>query len=66
MTDNIERRFEEHKSGKGGFFTRTAGVEKLLYNEEFSGRLEAHKRESQLKRWPRRKKLALINGDLDC
>jgi predicted GIY-YIG superfamily endonuclease len=39
-------------------------VNKLLFKEEFSSRIEATKRESQIKGWTKRKKLALVNGDL--
>jgi putative endonuclease len=38
-------------------------VNKLLFKEEFSSRIEATKRESQIKGWTRSKKLALIKGD---
>jgi putative endonuclease len=65
MTNNVERRFQEHRSGKGGSFTRSFGVDKLLYTEQYSSRREALIRESQLKGWTKRKKLALIKGSLD-
>jgi len=64
VTDNVERRFQRHKSGQGGRFTNRSGVQKLLYHEKFSVRSYALKREAQLKGWTRRKKLVLINGDL--
>jgi putative endonuclease len=64
VTDNIEKRLEKHKSGQGGHFTKTFGVKRLLYREEFSVRRDAIKREAQLKGWTRKKKLALIRGDL--
>jgi len=64
VTDNIDRRVEDHKKGNGGRYTKIAGVNKLLFKEEFGSRIEATKRESQIKGWTRRKKLALINGDL--
>jgi len=64
VTNNIEKRLEKHKSGRGGNFTKTFGVKRLLYREEFSVRRDAIKREAQLKGWTRKKKLALIRGDL--
>jgi len=64
VTNNLDRRIEDHKQGKGGKFTKIAGANKLLFKEEFSSRIEATKRESQIKGWTRRKKLALISGDL--
>jgi putative endonuclease len=65
VTDNVEKRFLRHKSGQGGSFTNRFGVQGLLYYEKFSIRSEAFKRERQLKGWTRRKKLALIRGNLD-
>lgn len=63
ITDNLERRFEEHKAGKGGKFTRAFKVDKLLYSELCGSKNEALKREAQIKDWTRRKKLTLIQGD---
>jgi predicted GIY-YIG superfamily endonuclease len=64
VTDNIEKRLEKHKSGQGGHFTKIFGIRRLLYREKFSVRRDALKREAQLKGWTRKKKLALIRGDL--
>jgi putative endonuclease len=64
VTNNFDKRLEYHKQGSGGWFTKRAGANKLLYKVEFSSRIEAVKRESLIKGWTRRKKLALINGDL--
>lgn len=62
-TDDMKRRFKEHQSGKGGHFTSYNKPNKILYTEEFSGKPKAEKREQQIKRWSRAKKLALIQGD---
>lgn len=64
ITDNLKRRFEEHKSGKGSKFTRAFKVNKLLYSEPCASKSEALKREAQIKSLPRKKKLAFINKDL--
>lgn len=63
ITDNLERRFEEHKTGKGGKFTHAFKVDKLLYSEPCGSKNEALKREAQIKGWTKRKKLTLIAGD---
>ena len=63
ITDDVERRFEEHLSGKGGRYTASNRPVKILYKEEFSEKFQAERRESQIKRWSQAKKLALINGD---
>ncbi len=64
MTNDVERRFDEHKTGKGGHFTRAFGVKSILFKEEHPTRSEAMKRESQIKRWSKAKKRALINNDI--
>jgi putative endonuclease len=63
ITDNLERRLAKHKSGKGGKFTRAFVAKRLLYSEERLTKGNALKRESEIKRWRRKKKLALINGN---
>ncbi len=61
ITTDIERRFKEHSSGKGGAYTRSKKVKKVLYTEQCKTRSEALKREAEIKGWRRDKKLALIN-----
>ncbi len=61
ITNNLERRFQEHADKIGGHYTRTHKVEKVLYSEEYPTRSDALKRESEIKGWRREKKLALIN-----
>ena len=61
ITTDIERRFREHNAGKGGAYTRSKKVKKVLYTEQHKTRGEALKREAQIKGWRREKKLALIN-----
>lgn len=60
ITTDIQRRFKEHNSGKGGAYTRSKKVKKVLYTEQFETRSEAQKRESKIKSWNRQKKLNLI------
>jgi predicted GIY-YIG superfamily endonuclease len=64
ITNNIERRIEDHKQGNGGRFTKVFGVNRLLYKEEFNAKIEAVKREARIKGWTRKKKMALIQGDV--
>ncbi len=60
ITTDLIRRLAEHKEGKGGHYTRARKVMKLLYQEKQSDRSSALKREAEIKRWDRKKKLALI------
>ena len=56
VTNNIERRIYEHKSGEIKGFTQKYNVHKLVYVEMYSN----IKREKQLKGWSRSKKNILI------
>ncbi|MFA5098288.1 MAG: GIY-YIG nuclease family protein [Candidatus Margulisiibacteriota bacterium] len=62
ITNNLERRFNEHFSGKGCKYTIANPAKKMRYTEKFETRSEAAKREAQIKGWTRTKKLALIKG----
>ena len=60
ITTDLKRRFDEHRSGKGSRYTRSHGVKKIVYTERFKTRSAASKRESEIKRLSRQKKLDLI------
>lgn len=62
ITTNIERRFEEHKTGKGGHYTRSHGAVKIVYEERKKNRSTASKREAQIKNLNRKQKQDLIKG----
>ena len=64
ITENLKRRFKEHQEGKGGHYTKYCKPQKIIYFEECASKTLAEKREKQIKRWSRVKKLALINKDL--
>jgi putative endonuclease len=64
ITDNLERRFSEHRNKKGGHYTSSHGAKRLLYSEKFDTKSEALKRERQIKGWRREKKLKLMNHNL--
>lgn len=62
ITKNLENRFRQHKDGKGGRFTRSHKVAKVLHSEKFETKSEALKREAEIKKWRRKKKLQLIKS----
>lgn len=65
-TDDVEKRFEQHKSGKGAKYTRANKPVKILWQKEFSTKEEAMKEEYRIKKTlTREQKLALINSDLN-
>ena len=59
-TTDVDRRIKEHNSRKGGNYTRLRTPVKLEHREICQCRSDAQKREEQIKRWSRQKKLALI------
>ena len=61
MTNNLERRVQEHKSGLIPGFTQKYNCHKLVYYEVFNDVNQAIEREKQLKKWSRIKKEALID-----
>lgn len=65
QTTDIEKRLERHSQGHGARYTADHKNFKLVYSENFPTRQAAMQRETQLKKWSRQKKLALIRGDKD-
>jgi len=65
VTSDIQRRLKEHNSGKGGRYTKSRAPVTLVYSEAYKTKSEALSRESQIKRWSRAKKMALIEQDYD-
>lgn len=59
ITTDVNRRFKEHKEGKGGHYTRSHKPKKLFYSEAVGSKSKALKREKQIKGWSREKKLRL-------
>ena len=56
-TNDLEKRFESHKNGKGGKYTRSHKPLRFVYTEIFSTKSEALKREIEIKSWDRQKKI---------
>ena len=46
---NVGYRFEQHKKGRGGRYTKIHRPVKIVYTEEFENRSEAVKREREIK-----------------
>lgn len=59
-TDCIEQRIAEHMDGKGGLYTAKRLPITLVFLQEFATRDEAYNVEHQIKKWTRKKKIALI------
>ena len=58
-TNDLEKRLAAHNAGTGAKYTRSRRPVRLFYYEEFEEKCEAQRRECEIKRLPREKKLAL-------
>ena len=63
-SNNPRARFADHKNGKGGRYTRSHKPIKLLYTEQLESKSAALKRESQIKSWPREKKIKILKLEI--
>ena len=59
-TNNTEQRILRHNSGRGSKYVRAHGGGKIVYRESFKTIGEAMRREIEVKKWPRQKKINLI------
>jgi putative endonuclease len=59
FTNNLLRRWSEHRSGKGAKYCRSKNLE-LKYFETFSDRSSAMRREIEIKSYTKQKKRELI------
>lgn len=59
-TTNLNRRLKEHNSGKGARYTKGRHPVKLVYFEKYLSKAEAMKREYQIKKMTKHKKIKLI------
>ena len=60
VSTDVKRRIREHNSKKGSKALRGKRPITLACSEKYPNRSKAQKREAEIKRWPRVKKLALI------
>ena len=61
ITTDLERRFAEHKSGKGSKYARARKAGKIVYSEKKKNRSTASKREAEIKSWTRARNLTLVH-----
>ncbi len=60
VTNNLERRAEEHRTAPPTTFTGKYNVHRLVWYEDYPDANAAIAREKQIKLWVRKKKLKLI------
>lgn len=64
-TVDVNRRLNEHQSGRGANFTKQRLPVRLLYVEEYDRIQDAFAREKQVQKWSREKKWALMEGNFE-
>ncbi|WP_315773610.1 MULTISPECIES: GIY-YIG nuclease family protein [unclassified Bradyrhizobium] len=63
ITNDVRRRLEDHRAGRGAKFVSRYKVFRLVHVESFPTPIEAIAREKQLKNWHRDWKVELIERD---
>jgi putative endonuclease len=62
ITTDLKKRFKAHREGKGAQFTARNKPTKILYTEEQPSQKDAMKREREIKKLPKKKKLDLCSN----
>ena len=60
ISNNPEKRFADHKNGKGGRYTKIHKPIKIVYLQQVPSKSHALKRELQIKGWSRLKKINIL------
>lgn len=63
ITDDLSKRLEKHRAGKGAKYTRGRSPLQLVYTEKCPDHSAALRREIEIKRLSRPQKLALCTQD---
>jgi len=64
VASNLIRRFQQHTLGKGSRYVRSRKPVAIVYSERFRSKSNALKREAEIKKWHRAKKLALVGRSI--
>ena len=66
VTQDVLRRFKEHQKegGKGAKYLKGKKPLKLVFHKKIGSRSQALKTEAQIKKWPKKKKEALVNNEI--
>ncbi len=62
ITTDLDRRLAEHRAGTASKYTRSRKALSFVHTESVRGRSEALRREAEIKRLPKQKKLALVQS----
>mgnify|MGYP001190438419 FL=1 len=61
-TKDLIKREKDHNAGLGSKYVRAHGGGEIIYSEKFKSLSKALKREAEVKRWTRARKLGLIQS----
>jgi len=61
-TKNLKNRTLLHNTGRGSVYVRSHGGGKIVYSEKFRTIGDAMRREIEIKKWPRSKKIDVVKG----
>jgi putative endonuclease len=64
ITNDVLKRLDKHKRGVGAKYTRGRGPLEIVFIKEMDDKSSALKEEYRIKQLTKKKKLALIYGDL--
>ncbi len=64
-TNNLEKRVKMHSQGKGAKYTKGRRPVRLIYHEEFKEKIDAMKREYEIKQLTRKEKELLVNRNIE-
>ena len=66
ITQDVLRRVKEHQKegGKGAKYLKGKKPLKLVFHKKIGSRSKALKTEAQIKKWPKKKKEALVNNEI--
>ncbi len=62
FTNNLEKRFEKHKSGTASKYTRSHKPEKIVFFKKFTSKIAALKKEREIKKLTRKEKLSFLQS----
>ena len=62
ITNDLDRRLQEHQAGQGAKYTMGRGPFKLVYSENCDDRAKASKREIEIKSLKKSQKLDIISN----
>lgn len=64
-TDDVEKRFQKHLSGKGAKYTRAHKPLNVAWQNEFSSKSDALKAERKIKKLSHEQKKLLVDGKFE-